>query len=331
MAQEPRVSVVSPFYNTADYLAEAIESVLAQEYSNFEYIVVNNVSTDGSREIALKYASHPRVKFLDNEKFLGKRENYNNALRYIDPASKYVKVLLADDKLTPTCLRDMVAVGEREPRIGLVSSYFVNGKQPWGSGIPFDVWHMSGRDACRLMLLTGCFVLGTPSVVLYRADVVRQRPVFYDPAELHADTITAYDILMKHDFGFVHQIESFCRTQEGSTTWNSLGFNPGPLDYLIAIERFGPQVLTPEELEGLRKREWDYYWGFLGSSLLRARERKFWDYHRGGLATIGRELNMARLVPKAALSAARLALNPLATVERGLTALAQRRKQGAGS
>ena len=55
MKHEPRVSVVTPFYNTAEYLAECIESVLAQTYTNFEYILVNNKSTDGSREIAERY------------------------------------------------------------------------------------------------------------------------------------------------------------------------------------------------------------------------------------------------------------------------------------
>ena len=61
------VSVVTPFYNTAAYLEECIESVLAQTYRDFEYLLVNNKSTDGSREIAARYAAKdPRLRLLDN-------------------------------------------------------------------------------------------------------------------------------------------------------------------------------------------------------------------------------------------------------------------------
>ena len=56
MESTPLVSVVTPFYNTRDYLAECIESVLRQTYTNWEYILVDNFSTDGSSEIAKHYA-----------------------------------------------------------------------------------------------------------------------------------------------------------------------------------------------------------------------------------------------------------------------------------
>ena len=53
---EPLVSVVTPFYNTDRYLAECIESVLSQTYRNFEYVLVDNHSTDRSGVIAAEYA-----------------------------------------------------------------------------------------------------------------------------------------------------------------------------------------------------------------------------------------------------------------------------------
>ncbi len=64
-ATRPLVSVVTPFFNTAPYLAEYIESVLAQSYSQFEYILMDNCSTDGSSEIAATYASRdPRIRLI---------------------------------------------------------------------------------------------------------------------------------------------------------------------------------------------------------------------------------------------------------------------------
>jgi glycosyltransferase involved in cell wall biosynthesis len=319
MEQEPRVSVVTPFYNTAAYLAEAIESVLAQRYTNFEYLLVNNKSTDGSREIAVEYARRDyRIRLLDNEHFVGQIANYNGALNRVGADCKYVKMVQSDDSIFPDCLRNMVAIAERDPKIGLVSSYYLNGNDPRGEGVPYGSWRSPGRDVARLMLLEQRFLLGTPTVVLYRADIVRSRAHFFPVATLHPDTEIGYEILLEYDFGFVHQIESYCRTQEESITSKSLSFNPSLLDYLIVIERFGRRFLSDSEFERLRAREWGHYWEFLGSSLLRRREPAFWDYHRRGLATIGKDLNMGQVRAAALRSAARLALNPLRTIQRAL-------------
>ena len=83
-----RVSVVTPFYNTAAYLAECIESVLAQSYSEFEYILMDNCSTDGSSEIAATYAYRdPRIRLIRCSQFLPQLPNYNRAQRFPTPAS----------------------------------------------------------------------------------------------------------------------------------------------------------------------------------------------------------------------------------------------------
>ena len=59
-ASQPLVSIVTPVYNEAEYLAECIESVLAQSYQNWEYTIVDNCSKDGSAEIARHYAGKDR-------------------------------------------------------------------------------------------------------------------------------------------------------------------------------------------------------------------------------------------------------------------------------
>src|ERR1044071_508009 len=137
MPEQPLVSVVTPFYNTDDYLAEAIESVLAQTYKNFEYILVNNCSTDNSRAIAERYAAlDPRIRLVHNERLVPQLENYNGALRRIAPESRYFKMVQADDSIFPRCLEDMVAVAEAHPSVAVVSSYrkVQNGVGP--SGLP---------------------------------------------------------------------------------------------------------------------------------------------------------------------------------------------------
>ena len=71
MVTKPFISVVTPFYNTQKYLAECIESVLRQTYQNWEYILVDNCSSDGSSEIAARYASQcDKIRVIQTEEVL---------------------------------------------------------------------------------------------------------------------------------------------------------------------------------------------------------------------------------------------------------------------
>jgi glycosyltransferase involved in cell wall biosynthesis len=292
MADGPRVSVVTPFFNTGKYLAECIESVLAQTLGDYEYLLVNNLSTDGSREIAARYAEKdPRIRLVDNEQHVGQVENYNGALARIDRRSRWVKMVQADDALLPECLARMVEVGERDPRIALVASFYLKGDEPRGAGIPLRTSHLNGREVARRMLLEEFFPIGSPSAVLYRADVVRARRPFYALGRYHEDTEAAYEILLEHDFGFVHQVLSFLRTDNISIMSAARRFNPAPLDHLIALHQYGRKLLTEAEFEQQWRWEWNAYMNVLGAAALKRREAEFWAYHRKGLAMIGREIS----------------------------------------
>src|SRR5207249_4976887 len=107
---------------------------------------------------------------------------------------------------------------EREPSVGLIAAHYMLGDQPAGTGVPFTSSRMPGREACRMMLLSGDFPLGSPTTVMYRAEVVRARRPFFPVGRYHDDTEAAYEVLLEHDLGFVHQILSFVRTDNVSIT-----------------------------------------------------------------------------------------------------------------
>ena len=64
----PKVTVVTPNYNHARYLPQRLDSILAQTYQDFELIILDNASTDNSREVIESYAKDPRVKAIFNAK-----------------------------------------------------------------------------------------------------------------------------------------------------------------------------------------------------------------------------------------------------------------------
>jgi glycosyltransferase involved in cell wall biosynthesis len=92
----PLVSVLIPTYNRVDYLVEAIESALKQDYPNFEVVISDNGSTDGTEERIQKYLSNPRIRYYRNEKNLGSGPNYRRLL-YEYAAGEFGHFLTDDD------------------------------------------------------------------------------------------------------------------------------------------------------------------------------------------------------------------------------------------
>lgn len=105
------VSVLITSYNREEYIGEAIESVLSQSYSNFEIIITDNCSTDGTVAVIEKYLSDPRIRFCQNETNIGQFPNRNRAASLAN--GKYLKYLDSDDMFFPWtleyCVNGMLA------------------------------------------------------------------------------------------------------------------------------------------------------------------------------------------------------------------------------
>ena len=121
------LSIVTTSYNRASYLGSTIESVLAQENSDFEYIVVDDCSPDDSLAVARSYSSDPRLRVIANETNLGDYGNRNKALGLA--RGKYVKFVDCDDVLYPHCVGSMLEVAAEFPEAGVVFS--TRERPPW--------------------------------------------------------------------------------------------------------------------------------------------------------------------------------------------------------
>lgn len=98
------ISIVTPNYNCAKFIAQTINSVLAQTYTNWEMLIVDDCSTDGSYEIALDYAKKDsRIKVFRNEKNSGAAVSRNRAIK--ESKGEYLAFLDSDDLWKPEKLK----------------------------------------------------------------------------------------------------------------------------------------------------------------------------------------------------------------------------------
>jgi glycosyltransferase involved in cell wall biosynthesis len=313
----PLVSVVTPFHNTEQYLAECIESVLAQSFTNFEYILVDNSSTDQSYRLVETYAKRdPRIKLFKTSSFLEQIDNYNYAVSLCSKETKYCKFVEADNFIFPECLSLMIKAFEQASSIGLVSSYWLAGNALCGSGFPFSRTMISGKEWGAAHLRSQVHVLGSPTQVMYRSELVHEDRPFFNRDVLHADTDKCFEILKRWDFGFVPQVLSYSRVDNVSISSATRNWEDGALDRYMTDLRYAGSFFEPaESIAFIRKSKQQYYRSLARGALkLGGGGRKFWEYHVKGLRTVSQKLDLPYLSYTMALALLLLILNPVSTI-----------------
>ena len=295
---EPFVSIVTPVYNGEKYLADCIESVLAQTYNNWEYIILDNCSTDRTPEIAKHFAQKDsRIAVYRNDKLVDVISNHNKVYQKISPDSRYCKLLQADDWMFPACLYEMVRLAEQHPKVGIVGSYSLAGKKVRNDGLPYSSKVISGRNIAKKTLLQQCYLFWSPSSLMIRSDLIRSRNPFYNPELLHADVDSLFILLHSWDFGFVHQVLTFIRVHNDSLT--SLVTKPMNRMILSNLHLFfmhGPAFLEKREFKSEFKKRVNAYYRFMANNALDLRECGFWRYHKAWLEKIDFPFDRIRLV-----------------------------------
>ena len=141
MSEKPLVTVVTIFLNTEPFLGEAVESVLAQSYDQWELLLVDDGSTDGSTSVARQYAiAHPgKVRYLDHEGHQNRGMSASRNVGLAHAAGLYVTFLDADDVWFPCALEERVAILTAHPEAAMV----YGNREYWRS------WTGQSEDAQR--------------------------------------------------------------------------------------------------------------------------------------------------------------------------------------
>jgi len=167
----PRVTVLMPVYNGESFLRDAIDSVLAQTFADFELLVIDDGSTDGSVGIVRSYAD-PRIRLLQNPANLKLVATLNRGLK--EARGELIARMDADDISLPARLGKQVAFMDGHPEVGACGAWVETFGEREG-----DVWdYPTDPDTIRCTLLFRS-VIAHPTVMLRRER--------FDPAGLRYD------------------------------------------------------------------------------------------------------------------------------------------------
>lgn len=190
MKKNPLISVVLSVYNGEKYLSEAIESILTQTYKNFEFIIINDGSTDKSPEIINSYQEHDnRITVISREN-KGLIDSLNEGIKKAE--GKYIARMDADDISLPVRFEEQVKFMEDNPDIGISGSAVIR----FGKNIKTVTWKLlKNNDAIKSELLFSS-TFAHPSVIMNREMIIKNN-LFYDNQFLHAEDFELWTRMAK--------------------------------------------------------------------------------------------------------------------------------------
>jgi glycosyltransferase involved in cell wall biosynthesis len=170
---KPKVSVIMSVYNGARYLREAVESILNQTFSELEFIIINDGSTDNTSKI-LKSYNDPRIKIINNRKNIGLTKSLNQGLRLA--RGEYIARMDADDVSLPKRLAKQVRYLQHHKNVGLLgTAYDVLDAQ--GQRIATHRHPLTDTEIRWKMLFHNAFC---HTSVMFRKDLFDARKLYYD-------------------------------------------------------------------------------------------------------------------------------------------------------
>lgn len=175
----PRVSVVVPAYNNEAFIASTLDSILAQDYEDFELVVADHSSGDRTGEVLQRYVTHPRVRVLaPTPAGGGALANWNRVSAHA--RGEFIKLVCGDDLIAPTALREQVQALDANPGAVFVASrrdlIDAAGRVViHGRGLAGLQGRVCGRAAVRRSVRSGTNIFGEPGCVMFRRDLLERQ------------------------------------------------------------------------------------------------------------------------------------------------------------
>ncbi|WP_410772551.1 glycosyltransferase family 2 protein [Fontibacillus sp. BL9] len=172
----PRASIIMPVYNNADFVMEAVDSMLGQTYKDFELILIDDGSTDGSASLISRITDY-RVRRIYHQKNQGLVSTLNEGLGLA--TGEYIVRMDSDDISMPNRLERQVSFMDQNPDIGLSAAAFAS------SGAERPKVNPANHEEIKTWLLFHCCICHP--LVIMRNDLVQRLGVRYDSNYPHAE------------------------------------------------------------------------------------------------------------------------------------------------
>jgi glycosyltransferase involved in cell wall biosynthesis/ubiquinone/menaquinone biosynthesis C-methylase UbiE len=256
----PRVSVIVPNYNHALYIRQRLDSILQQEFQDLEVIILDDASTDNSREIIESYAHYPNFRFLFNDTRSGSAfKQWKQGLE--SARGEYVWFAESDDYASPDFLSKLLPILEEDRRLGLVycQSYLVDPDNrvlgdalQWTDDLDSHRWRSDFVNDGRAEIksyLSKKNTIPNASAVLIRASTLKSIDYLDDTYSLCGDWLLWIKLLLRSNVGYAAEKLNYWRQQSS----NSRPHPPGVTEW-----KEGQQIIryVAEEL-GLPEAERD--------------------------------------------------------------------------
>jgi len=180
------ITVLMPVYNAAPFLAEAIESILNQTYTDFEFLIINDGSTDSSQSIIESY-NDKRIRLVNNETNIKLIATLNKGIALAQ--GKYIVRMDADDISLPNRLEKQISFMETNPEIGLCGSFI----RTTGLENNYDV-HFSTTHAEIKFKLFFDTHFPHPAAVI-RKSVLEKHQLFFKKEYIHAEDFALWNAM----------------------------------------------------------------------------------------------------------------------------------------
>ena len=249
----PRVSVVVPAYRNVEYLAQTLDSILAQDFQDFELVVADHSSNDGTDELLARYAEHPKVRVLTpTPAGGGAKANWDRVS--MEARGELLKLVCGDDLIAPNALGRQVAALDANPSAVLVACkrdlVDADGKVVIAArGLGSLDGLVSGRDAVRASVLAGTNLFGEPGCVMFRRELLVKAGGWDNSHPYLIDQASYSAIMMQGDMVALRESLASFRINAGQ--WSVRLMNDQArqaIDFHNSLAASHPGLLSPAAL-----------------------------------------------------------------------------------
>ena len=199
----PRVSIVVPSYNNVSFIEATMDSILGQTFEDFELVVADHSSSDGTWERLQRYGADSRVRLMRTEAGGGAPRNWERVTTAA--RGELLKLVCGDDIIYPDCLRRQVEAMDANPSVVLVAARrdlidARGGLVKARRGLAGLTGHVPGRVAARHTVVAGSNIFGEPACVLIRREALGRAGGWEDRHPYVIDQATYVNVLLHGDF-----------------------------------------------------------------------------------------------------------------------------------